>query len=97
MRCNISIVELIQGDLSQWIPPEKPVERKNTKSQLSFCYTKNSISHDWNEIRHYLQHELNRQNTPRSVAEIARELGISKRSLYVQVRKEAGLLGQRYL
>lgn len=97
MRCNISIVKLIQGDLSCWIPIGTPVERKNTKSQLSFSHTKNSTSHDWNKIRHYLQQELNRQNTPRSVAEIARELGISKRSLYIQARKETGLLGQRYL
>lgn len=52
--------------------------------------------HDWGSIRNYLRSELS-SKVVRSLADIAKELDIDDRHLYIQVTDEARMIGERYV
>lgn len=94
MQCEVPLVSLVQGSLENWTPPfefkqqglfypERPKYRQ-------------ARGHDWAEIRSLLMKELKSPNV-RSLTEIARELDIDDRLLYVQATHEARMIGDRFV
>lgn len=94
IQCNMALASLIQGQLENWVPPSElrqqglfyPERSKNRPAR----------EHDWSEIRALLIKEL-RSPHVRSLTEIARELDIDDRLLYVQATDEARMIGDRFV
>lgn len=96
IHCNVSLPELVQGNLEKWTAPS---ELKQLG--LSFSYPAKEPhrphrEHDWEPIRQLLKAELS-SPVVRSLADIARELDIDDRHLYIQVTNEARMIGDRYV
>lgn len=96
IHCDISLPQLVQGRLEQWkAPPEL------RQLGLSFSYPqkrghRTPRQHDWVAIRSYLRNQLE-SPVVRSLAEIALDLDIDDRYLYIQATNEARMIGDRYV
>ncbi len=96
IHCNTGLPALLQGNLSQWTAPST---LRQLCLRLHYPQTashRNRQQRDWPAIRQHLQQELTRP-IPRSVSDIAGELDIDDRHLYIQATEEARQLGERYL
>jgi hypothetical protein len=96
IHCGVSPPALIQGNLGRWTPP--PVSRQMALS-LSYLPTENYRAprqHDWLAIRAHLQAELGSANV-RSLAQIAEDLDLDDRHLYIKATDEARMIGERYV
>lgn len=94
IQSHVSLANLLQGRLENWVPPRElrqqglfyPERPKHRRAR----------EYDWTEIRSRLTAELKSPNV-RSVTEIAKELDIDDRLLYVQATNEARMIGDRYV
>lgn len=96
IHCNISLPQLVQGRLEEWKAPSEL-----RQLGLSFSYPqkqghRSPRQHDWIAIRDYLRNQLE-SPVIRSLAEIASDLDIDDRHLYIQATNEARMIGDRYV
>ena len=86
----------MQGRLEEWKAPSEL-----RQLGLSFSYPqkqghRSPRQHDWIGIRDYLRNQLE-SPVIRSLAEIASDLDIDDRHLYIQATNEARMIGDRYV
>ena len=94
IQSYVPLANLLQGRLENWVPPRElrqqglfyPERPKHRRAR----------EYDWREIRSRLTAELKSPNV-RSVTEIAKELDIDDRLLYIQATNEARMIGDRYV
>lgn len=96
VHCNLDVLSLLQGNLTHWSPPSEVKQLALKLFYPSAVAQHDHKTYDWSAIRGYLGLEL-QSNNPKSVAQIARSLGIDERLLYIQVPVETRQLGERYL
>lgn len=96
MHCNLSLPQLLLGNLSKWQPPSKLRQLGLSLSYSETVGHRALRQHDWATIRNQLKTELE-SPVVRSLAEIARELDIDDRHLYIQVTDEARMIGERFV
>ncbi|MGG5150965.1 TniQ family protein [Alcaligenes aquatilis] len=95
-HCNADVPALLQGDLSNWSPLCEARQLSLELFYPSAAPHRNRQEHDWFAIRRRLQQEL-MESEPKSVSDIARELNLDERLLYIQATDEARQLGERYI
>lgn len=96
MHCNVSLPQLVQGNLSKWQMPSKLRQLGLSLTYPEKIGHRTARQHDWTAIRGLLNVELE-SPVVRSLADIARELDIDDRHLYIQVTNEARMIGERYV
>lgn len=96
IHCNLSLPELVQGSLAKWTAPS--LQRQMSLSldyPANPCHSKHK-QRDWGAIRDFLNKEL-ASPIVRSLAEVAEDLDIDDRHLYIRVTDEARMVGERYV
>lgn len=97
LACNISMVRLVQGDLSGWSPPDAAGQQLalalGERVQASAQQPKRR--HDWQVIRQMMRDALHEPEPP-SVAQVAQSLQLDVRLLYLHATQEARCLAARH-
>lgn len=97
MQCGVRLLDLVQGSLEGWTSLAVVEADNDSRSKSNNHSGKARRLHDWGDVRAYLRKELDSQESPKSVAEIARKLAINKRALYLNAKQETRQLGARYV
>lgn len=96
LHCGIALPSLVRGELEGWVPPSAGHQLALHLQLPPSARHRPKREHNWEAIRRLLHAELERPE-PRSVTEIAQELDIDPRLLYIRATEEARRLGERYI
>ncbi len=96
LHCNVSLADLVQGELRGWMPPEPSRQLALALEYKPTASHRGRRTHNWPKIQADLEAELLNPE-PRSVSEIARSLAIDERLLYIQLTDVTRKLGDRYV
>jgi transcriptional regulator with XRE-family HTH domain len=94
IQSHVPLVNLLQGRLENWAPPGEYRQQGLFYPERS--KHRQAREHDWEAIRLFLVKELKSPKV-RSLAEIARDLDVDDRLLYVQATNEARMIGDRFV
>lgn len=92
-QSGLPLVKLLTGDLRNWEVPDEIVQLDLDLGASTRREARREL--DWNHIREELR-RFTRLPSPVSVAEVARQLEVDTRQLYLKANAETRLLGERW-